>query len=197
MSRVTRYLVLIGILMVVALTGVHLYLTNFPGDYGTVFIVALVFFIPGRISSAFLKDLYRCRRHFDQQHYEEAIDCGRRFLRTLKAEPWRGKLIYLTWSLYTWNVEAMARNNIGASLMMLGRFEAARRELQAALAVDAGYALPYANLAAMAAAEGDREESARLVEMARRNGYAGRPVEKLLDRVGAAYAKMQGVPLTP
>jgi tetratricopeptide (TPR) repeat protein len=183
--------------MVVALTGVHLYLTNFPGDYDTVFIVALIFFIPGRISSAFLKDLYRCRRHFDQQHYEEAIDRGWRFLRTLKAEPWRRKLIYLTWSLYTWNVEAMARNNIGASLMMLGSFEAARRELQAALAVDAGYALPYANLAAMAAAEGDREESARLVAMARHNGYAGRPVEKLLDRVGAAYAKMQGVPLTP
>ena len=197
MSRATRYLMMIAAVTVVAVVGVFFYLSRYPGSYDAVLVVALLFFVPGRISSAFLKDLYRCRRHVDREEYEAAIECGERFLATLRKQPWRARLIYLTWSLYTWNVEAMTRNNIGAAEMMRGRFAAAREQFNAALALDSGYALPYANLAIMAAVEGDHTESERLMALARRNGYAEKAVDRLVARVGAAYAGVQGRPLNP
>jgi tetratricopeptide (TPR) repeat protein len=144
-----------------------------------------------------LKDLYRCRRHVDREEYVAAIESGERFLATLRKHPWRARLIYLTWSLYTWNVEAMTRNNIGAAEMMRGRFAAAREQFDAALALDSGYALPYANLAIMASVEGDHTESERLMALAQRNGYAEKAVDRLVARAGAAYAGVQGRPLNP
>jgi tetratricopeptide (TPR) repeat protein len=192
MSKASRYLVLVAILIVVPLVAVHFYLKAYPGNYNVVFVVALLFFIPGRVSSTFLKDLYLSRRFLNSERYAEAIEAGERFLETIKSQPWRRKLIYLTWSLYTWNVEAMARNNIGAASMMTGNFERARSELQAALTLDAGYALPYANLAAIEAAAGQHEESERLAELARQHGYSGQRTERLVDKVGALYATVQG-----
>jgi len=195
MSRATRYLILCGVLVAATLAAMDVYLSYYPGQYGPVIVVALLFFLPGRVSSHFLKDLYRSRRFFDLERYDEAIERGEDFLETLRAEPWRSKLIYLTWSLYSWNVEAIARNNIGAASMMKGNADRARREFMAALARDPNYALPYANLAALEAAAGAQEESERLAALACRNGYSGRRTEKLVDRVAAAYAKLQGAPL--
>ncbi|MEO3428811.1 hypothetical protein AAFN88_08145 [Pelagibius sp. CAU 1746] len=192
MTRAASYLLLVAAVLAVTLAAVHFYLQANPGNYNVVFFVALLFFIPGRISSTFLKDLYLSRRQLNSERYAEAIEAGERFLATVKSQPWRRKLIYLTWSLYTWNVEAMARNNIGAASMMMGNFERARQELQAALALDDGYALAYANLAAIEAAVGQHQESERLAQLARRHGYSGRRTEKLVDKVGAFYAALQG-----
>ncbi len=191
MSRATRYFVLCAVLLAVTFAALDLYFAHYPGDYGPVFVVALLFLLPGRISNHFLKDLYRSRRLLDQERFPEAIDSGESFLKVLAAEPWRRKLIYLTWSLYSWNVEAMARNNIGASLMMMGQFDLARHELLAALTADPNYALPYANLAAIEAAEGNHEERERLVSIAEKNGYSGAKAEQLADKVMALYAKLQ------
>lgn len=192
MTRAASYLLLVAAVLTVTLAAVHFYLQAYPGNYNVVFLVALLLLIPGRISSAFLKDLYLSRRLLNSERYAEAIEAGERFLETVKSQPWRRKLIYLTWSLYTWNVEAMARNNIGAASMMVGNFERARQELQAALALDDGYALAYANLAAIEAAVGHDEESERLAQLARRHGYSGQRTEQLVDKVGALYAALQG-----
>ena len=192
MSRAARYLSLVAVLVVATLAAVHLYLRAHPGNYNVVFLVALLFFIPGRISSAFLKDLYQSRSLLARERFAEAMQSGERFLETIAREPWRRKLIYLTWSLYTWDVEAMARNNIGAAAMMLGDFEKARRELQAALATDRAYALPYANLSAIEATLGNREESERFATLARRNGYSEQAIAGLVGKLGAAYARIQG-----
>ena len=191
MSRAAWYFVLAGTVTAIAVAAAAFYLSRYPGNHEVVFVVALAFFIPGRISSFYLKDLYRSRRHLSAEQFDAAIECGRRFLQTLSEEPWRRRLVYLTWSAYSWNVAAMARNNIGAALMMLGRFDAARWEFQAALADDPRYALPYANLAVMAEVDGDHAAGARLMAEAHRYGYSGRSADKLLDKVAAAYARVQ------
>lgn len=197
MNRAIRFYILCALLLGVVLLGVGWFLDRYPNGHVWVIALAAFFLLPGRISAVYLKDLYRSRRFFDLERYPEAIESGERFLETLKAAPWRRKLIYLTWSLYTWDVEAMVRNNIGASLMMMGRFDGARRELESALALDQGYALPYANLAAMAKAEGDLAESARLTRLAVEKGYSGTRADQLADRVMAIYAQLQANPLEP
>ncbi len=196
-SRAVKYYLLCAVVVVVAVIGADWFLVRYPGGHVWLILIGLLFFLPGRISAFWLKDLYRCRRFYDLERYPEAIDSGNRFLKTLESEPWRRKLIYLTWSLYTWNVEAMTRNNLGASFMMSGKFDPARQELAAAIALDPGYALPFANLAAIEAAVGNHAESKRLALIAEKNGYSGTKAEKLADRVSAVYAKIQTASLNP
>lgn len=191
MSRAAKYYLLCAVILVAVLIGANWFLARYPDGHTWLILVGLLFLLPGRVSAFWLKDFYRCRRFYDLERYAEAIDSGNRFLKTLESEPWRGKLIYLTWSLYTWNAEAMTRNNLGASFMMSGKFDKARQELAAAIALDSGYALPFANLAALEAAVGNHAESERLARIAEKNGYSGTKAEKLAEKVSAVYAKIQ------
>ena len=77
----------------------------------TLLVFGTLLLVPGRVSAVLFRDLYRSRRLIDLERYQEAIDTAERFLHALEVQPWRRFGLFLAWSIYTWNAEAMGRNN--------------------------------------------------------------------------------------
>jgi hypothetical protein len=88
----------------------------------------------GRIGGYYLSDLLRSHNPAGQARFNEAIDAGTAFLKGLQGQPWRRHFIYCCFGFYSWNVEATARNNIGAARMQLGEIERAEADLRHAVA---------------------------------------------------------------
>jgi tetratricopeptide (TPR) repeat protein len=189
MSRARRYQ-LFYVLAVLALTALVVGVYASAGLAGFV-AVGLLLLVPGRVGGHYLRDLFRSRVLVDQGRFQEAIETGHAFLADLQREPWRRHLIYCQYGIYTWNVEAMARNNIGAARMELGEIDQAERELRRAIRNDADYAIPYFNLAVIAYVCGEAAEGDRLITLAADRGYSGGHLDQLISRVGAAYARLQ------
>jgi tetratricopeptide (TPR) repeat protein len=189
MSRTRRYQLFYG-LAVLALTALVLAVYASAGMAGFV-AVGLLLLVPGRVGGYYLGDLFRSRVLVGQRRFYEAIGAGNAFLADLQREPWRRHLIYCHYGIYTWNVEAMARNNIGAARMELGEIDQAERDLRHAIRNDADYAIPCYNLAVIAYVRGEAAEGDRLIALAADRGYSGGPLDQLISRVGAAYARLQ------
>ncbi len=189
MSRTRRYQLLYGLaLLVLAAVAVAVYVWA-----GLVALVAfgIALLVPGRLGGHYLRDLFRCRTLADRQRFNEAIGAGQAFLADLQRQPWRRHFIYCHYGIYTWDVEAMARNNIGAARMELGEIDEAERDLRHALQNDPDYAIPYFNLAVIAYVRGEAAEGDRLVALAAERGYSGSPLDRTISRVAAAYARLQ------
>ena len=75
--------------------------------------------------------------------------------------------------MYTVDAEAMTLNNIGAAQVDLGRLDEAERSLEAAIAIDPQYPLPFFNLAVVHSARNDREHAERAAAEAARLGFPG------------------------
>lgn len=189
MSRTRRYQ-LLYVLAVLVLTALVVAIYAWTGTAGFV-AVGLMLLIPGRVGGYYLRDLFRSRVLVGQTRFREAIEAGNAFLADLQREPWRRHLIYCQYGIYTWNVEAMARNNIGAARMELGEIDQAERDLRHAIRSDADYAIPYFNLAVIAYVRGEAAEGDRLIGLAAARGYSGGTLDQLISRVGAAYARLQ------
>lgn len=189
MSRTRRYL-LLYLLAVLVLTALVLASYARAGMAGFL-VVGVALLVPGRVGSYYLRDLFRSRMLVDQGRFQAAIEAGNAFLADLQRQPWRRHLVYCHYGVYTWDVEAMARNNIGAALMELGEIDRAERALRQALQSDAEYAIPHFNLAVIAHVRGDPAEGDRLIALAAEKGYSGDPLDRQISRVGAAFARLQ------
>jgi tetratricopeptide (TPR) repeat protein len=139
----------------------------------------LVLLIPGRVVGAVFRDLLRGRRFLQQGQAEESIRHTERFLAMIRAKPRRKPLIWLTGTIYTADVEAMALNNLGAAQLNLGRLDEAAARFNQALRVDPEYPMPFFNLAIISAARGEDEEAGRSFQEAVARGYT----RSTLDRV--------------
>ena len=155
------------------------------------FVCGLLLLVPGRLGAYFLRDLFLSRILVDRKQYREAIAAGTAFLAALERQPWRRYLVYCHYNAYTWDPEAMARNNIAAAHLELGELDEAEKELRRALRKDADYAIPYFNLAVIAYVRGDAAEGDRLIALAAQKGYTAGRIDQLITRISAAYARVQ------
>lgn len=189
MHRTRRYqlLYVLAALFLLALA----FLVYLWADVAGLLAFAVLLLIPGRIGGRYLSNLFLSRKRFDQRRFNEAIDAGNAFLDDLQRQAWRRHFIYFHYAFYSWDVEAMAHNNIGAARMELGDLDRAERDLRYALQRDPDYPLPYFNLGIIAHVRGDAAEGERLISVAAEKGYTGGPIDKLIDRVAAAYARFQ------
>lgn len=101
-------------------------------------------------------------------------------------------LVWLQWTVYTANIEAMTLNNLGAAHMQTGDMDAAERYLNEALRVDPRYGVACYNLSVIAAARGDEAGAERLLADAHRLGYTGGRVDEALQRAAAGLARLEG-----
>jgi tetratricopeptide (TPR) repeat protein len=154
--------------------------------------LAIILLVPGRVQGVFFRDLFIGRRLLDVGHAEESVPYTERFITAVRKQPWRNKLLWLSWSVYTTNAEAMALNNLGAARIALGDIEAARSALLAARRVDPMYPLPPFNLAVVAAALGASEESRKLASEARELGYSGASVDQAVQAGQSLLAAIEG-----
>jgi tetratricopeptide (TPR) repeat protein len=192
MSRTFRYkLVYIATLLAIAALVLGLLIMQTISTVGLV-AIAVALLVPGRIGGYYLKNLFLSRKLIDLSRFDEAVEAGQKFLEDVQRQPWRRHFIYCFFGLYTWDVEAMARNNIGAAHMHLGDIDKAESHFQYVLEKDPDYPLPYMNLAIISCVRGNTTEGDKLRSIAAEKGYSGGPVDRLISKVGGAYSHFQG-----
>jgi tetratricopeptide (TPR) repeat protein len=162
------------------------------GGPGVVAVVAIALLVPGRIVGAYYRDLFRGRRLLDLHAPEASIAYTTRFLEWVRARPGRKRLLWLAWSVYTPDAEAMALNNLGVAHLQMGKLDAAATALRAALAVDPRYPIPYYNLAIERELSDDRGEATRLLAEAERLGLRGTTIDSLIIEAQALLARVEG-----
>lgn len=155
----------------------------------TVFVLLLV---PGRIQGRYFRELLQGRRLLSAGQPAAALDRFQHYLRLLRAEPWRQRLFWLAWSVYTPSAEAMTLNNIGAAHLGLGNLSEAEAAFQAALALDPLYPLPHYNNAVLAMMRDEKAEAARSLQEAGRLGYSGGSIDAVIRQAQSLLAHVEG-----
>jgi tetratricopeptide (TPR) repeat protein len=191
LSRVARYK--IGYVLALALLAGVVVAASRAGDSQpwVVVTIVLVLLLPGRIQGLLFRDLFRGRRDLDRNSPESALGHFNSFLTTIRAQPWRKPALWLSWSIYTPNVEAMTQNNIGAAQLNLGDLSSAEAALNTALALDPQYPLPHANLALVAALRADSSAAESHLEAARKCGYKGAGLDRFVSRSQSILAAVE------
>ena len=192
MTRTARYklgyvgaLVALGTVAVIAIVALG-------GGSVPMIVVAAILLIPGRILGVAYRDLFRGRRLLDLRQAEASIPYTLRFLEYIRQHPGRKRLLWLAWSVYTPDSEAMALNNLGAAHLESGDFVAAADAFNAALAVDPEYPIPHYNLAIERAVAKDEAAAARHAAEAERLGFRGTSVDAIIRNAGALLARVEG-----
>lgn len=110
------------------------------------------------------RPFHEARAQLKKQQYEDAAASLAQFETSIASVPWKRALAGAAVGLYTFNALAAARNTLGAVRLEQGRLDDAETHFKAALQHDAGYAVPWGNLAVLAAMRGDAgaAEDARL-----------------------------------
>lgn len=191
MSRVTKYK--IGyVIALAALAGCIFAVLRVvePGPW-IVAMAALVLLLPGRIQGLLFRDLFRGRSCLDRNDAQSAFVHFNSFLSTIKSQPWRRHALWLSWSVYTPDVEAMTWNNIGSAKFGLGDLPAAEEAWSHALSLDPLYPLPHANLALAAATRGEEAVAKRHLDEARALGYSGSQLDRLVQKAQSLLAQVE------
>ena len=121
-----------------------------------------------------------------QKRWEEAAICFVHFEQRLQSAKWRQMSAALFSGMYTYDGIAIARNNLGVVRLEQGRFSEAEAALRRAIERDTLYAMPYVNLAIIAALAGNatqaEQEQARAHALGFRDRGLQKRVRKLLAR---------------
>jgi tetratricopeptide (TPR) repeat protein len=191
LSRVTRYKIGYVIALVI-LAGVVLTAARAGNSEPWVVVtIVAVLLLPGRVQGLLFRDLFRGRRDLDRNSAESALGHFSSFLSTIRAQPWRKPALWLSWSIYTPDVEAMTQNNIGAAQLNLGNLDSAEAALNTALSLDPQYPLPHANLALVAALRADPSAVERHLEAARKLGYKGAALDRFVSKTQSVLAAVE------
>ncbi|WP_293368329.1 hypothetical protein [Nevskia sp.] len=144
--------------------------------------VALLLFVPGRIQGFYYRDLFTGRRLLDAGEPAKAIPFIERFIGYVQRYPHLSKLLWLSWSIYTPSVVAMATNNLGCAQLELGEVNEAEQAFTNAIAQDPLYPLPHFNMAIVHELRGNRAQAIEAIEKARRLGYTGGTVDTVIRK---------------
>lgn len=98
---------------------------------------------------------HRARTLLRKQQFDEAATELAAFETALSQAAWKRAIAALAVGLYTSNALAASRNTLGAVRLEQGKLDDASTHFKAALEHDASYAVPWGNLAVLAAMRGD------------------------------------------
>jgi tetratricopeptide (TPR) repeat protein len=126
------------------------------------------------------KHLFRARSLMGQAKWDDAALELAAFEQEQAAGGWRRALAWLFVGTYSSNGVAVARGTLGALRLEQGKLEEAKRHLERALEADPGYAVPHANLALLAAKQGDAAAAETHREKAHALGFRRRSFERAL-----------------
>jgi tetratricopeptide (TPR) repeat protein len=128
------------------------------------------------------RDYFVGRRHARRRNWPLAIERLQRFERKALEAPWRRLAVVLSLSVYTFDVPALARNEIGQTFINANDLEQAATWLRAALQRDPQYAVPYVNLAVISALRRDAAAARRDMSKAVQLGYNVHAAQRILRR---------------
>lgn len=191
MSRSSRYKALYFVVILSAAAAALLVLQRYSWNPSVIVVVGLLLVLPGRIQGVLLRDLFRGRAALDVGEPSKALQYFERFQHTLSRQPWRKHALWLSWSVYTPNLSAMLLNNIGAAYFSLGETSRAKDSWQLAIELDQQYPHPFANMALVAAGEGDEFLATELISHAKTLGYSGRALDSMISKMQSLLARVE------
>ena len=191
MTRVARYRISYFVLLALLAGGTY-FAIRAAGNARIALAAAIVLLlIPGRIQGLLLRPLFRGQRELAQGRAAGSVHQFEAFIALLERQAWRRWALWLGWTLYTPSAKAMGYNNLGVAHADLGNASSARQAWECALAIDPLYPVPYANLAALAAADGSAEQATSLLVRAEQLGYTGGPLDQATHRVQQLLAAVE------
>lgn len=181
MSRSTRLKLgyLVALAAIVALVAWVLAVSKGAAWAVPTMVAALL--IPGRVQGIAFRDLFRGRHALDMGDAATAVAHLECFLVRVRARPSLKPLLWLSWSVWTVDPEAMALNNLGVARMAMGALEQAERDLTDAQTLDPLYPMPEFNLAVLASLRNDRATAELHAARARSLGYAGGTIDQAVS----------------
>src|SRR5262245_6475099 len=162
------------------------------GGVGPMLVVAAVLLIPGRVQGRFYRDLFQGRRLLDAGYHREAVAYLERFIALVRVQPWRKRLLWLSWSVYTPDAEAMALNNLGAAKLALGQQSASEQAFKEALTLDPLYPVPHFNIAVLHQIRGNRPLAEQAAAEAARLGFARSTIDAVIYHAQSILARVEG-----
>ncbi len=162
--------------------------------YNLLFLVAicLLLLVPGRIHAIFYKDFYTAKKLFASNSYEKSYELFKSFSEQLQQKPWLKKLIWLSWGMYTKNIEAITVNNMGIAKLYIRELKTARDYFERAIELDSSYPIPYYNLAKLLIIDGNLEEAEEHFKKAQKLGFKNTSFDMLIKQVQELYANILG-----
>lgn len=191
MNRTTALKIGYSLIVVALIVGALIIYDAFGKDFRLLFAATIIFLIASRIPGFFFRELLIGRRLMKAKEYNKAIFWFSAFLDTLATRPWIAYLIWMSPSLYTTSVRAIALNNIGACSLELGALDDAESKFKLALEEDSLYPIPHFNLAILWEVRDQHETSMQHYYRAKLLGYTGNILDQSIDRVKLAYASYE------
>ena len=142
------------------------------------------------------RDYFVARRHARKRQWPLAIERYQRFEQKALKAAWRRFAIVLALSVYSFDVPAIARNEIGQAYINANDLEQAATWLRSALRRDPQYAVPCVNLGVIAALRRDAAGARREMSKAVQLGYNVQAAQRLLRRA-LESASSRGVDREP
>jgi tetratricopeptide (TPR) repeat protein len=128
------------------------------------------------------RDYLAARRHARRRQWPLAIERYQRFERKALKAGWRRLAVVLCLGVYSFDVPAIARNEIGQAYVNANDLEQAAAWLRSALQRDPQYAVPYVNLGVIAALRRDAAGARREMSKAVQLGYNVQAAQRILRR---------------
>jgi len=171
MKHITKYNILY-LVWILVIFGASLIYGVSSGHAGAAIIgLVIIILFPTMIQGFFWHDFFLGRRYNRKGDWDQAIRCFHNFLLRLKKHPWLKHLIFLRWSRYTNNIEAMTHNNIALALINRGEVEMAEKSCQAALESDPLYPVPFFHLALIEKIKDNESRARELWQKSASLGY--------------------------
>jgi len=177
--RVARNRALYFVVLLLVLAAFAYVMTNFRWELYQLLIIALVFLTPGRLVQYYWRDFFKGRRSLEKKNYDKAIQRFELFLKDVEESPWIKWLMFFSYGLYSFKVEAVALAYLGKCNIHKQNFEQAELCFNKALQKDSKYPVAFFNLAVIYSLRNDDITARRYFDMARSNGYPRMQFENL------------------
>jgi len=167
-------------IIMTVMVAVYLLLTRLPGEAGLALLAALVLF--ALVVCIWGRDWFIARHHTKRRRWAQAVERYERFEKKMLKARWPKLTVILYLGIYSLDGAAIARNNIGQCLLNAGDLDGSVRWLRAALQRDPLYAVPYVNLAVIAAMRHDETTARREMTRALQLGFNPNSAQRILRR---------------
>ena len=137
-----------------------------------VLILIVVTVFPGMIQGFFWHEFFLGRRLLKKGQWKDALEQFDKFIARIKEKPSLKRMMWLRWSSFTHDVEAMALSNKGVAFVNMGEIDRAEECFELALEKDHTYPTPHFNLSLLEMVKDNEESARKRFQKARELGYA-------------------------
>lgn len=169
--RVARNRFLYIILLGLIITGFGYLMINYQLKMYQMVLMATIILIPNRLARYYWFDFFAGKRELRRKRPEQATIRFRQFLETLRGAPWVKWLMFFSYGLYSFKVEAVALVYLGHAWLYLKKYDDAEKAFRDALLVDDKYVMAKRGLAAVYILRGQKNEAQKWLDLACRFGH--------------------------